>query len=173
MFNSNGDVSDQIELLKGKFRARIWTLRELRRHDFCEADLLKVYTTMIRPVIEYSSVIYHPMLTGEQTRDIEKIQSRALKNIYGHVYSYARLLELSGLETLEERRRKACLKFALKTANNGRFSAWFPMRRKSKRRGDALEYAEQNARTDRRMNSPLYYYRRILNDRVNYDVRKN
>ena len=34
-------------------------------------------------------------------------------------------------------------------------------------------YVEMQARTDRRRNSPLFYFRRILNeDRVDYDVRK-
>ena len=172
VFNSRGDVADQVELLKNKFRSRLWTLRELRRHEFSEAELLKVYSTMIRPVVEYSAVIYHSMLSAEQTNELEKLQASALKNIYGHVYSYNRLLQLSGIQTLAERRRIACLKFATKTAANPRFSSWFPMRRTSRRRGNILEYAEKNARTDRRMNSPLYFYRRILNDRVNYDVRR-
>ena len=128
---------------------------------------------MIRPVVEYTAVIYHPMLTAEQSHELEKLQSRALKNIYGHIYSYRKLLELSNQPTLQEQRKNACLKFAMKTANNPRFSSWFPMRRTSKRRGDQLEYAEKNARTDRRMNSPLFYFRRILNNRVNYDIRKS
>ena len=172
VFNTAADASDQIELLKHKFRARIWTLRELRRHGFSESELLKVYTSMIRPVVEYSSVIYHSMLTAEQTKDLERLQSRALKNIYGYVYSHKKLLEMSGIKTLEERREQACLKFAVKTGNNPRFASWFPMRRTGSRRSSELKYAEQHARTDRRMNSPLFYYRRILNNRVSYDVRK-
>ena len=126
VFNSNGDVSDQLELLKAKFRVRIWKLRELKRHDFTEKELLKVYTTMIRPVIEYSSVIHHSMLISEQCCDLEKLQARALKKIFGYIYSYRKLLEMSNLETLEERRVQACLKFATKTCSNPRFASWFP-----------------------------------------------
>ena len=122
-------------------RRRIWTLRELRRHGgFSENELLKMwYTTpwSIRPVVEYSSVIYHPMLTTEQSKDLERLQARALKNIYGYVYSHKKLLELSQLRTLEEERSiEACLKFAMKTANHPRFSSWFPMRRTGTRRGN-------------------------------------
>ena len=112
------------------------------------------------------------MLTSEQTKELERLQSRALKNIYGYVYSHKKLLEMSGIKTLEERREEACLKFAVKTANNPRFALWFPMRRTGSRRSSELKYAEQHARTDRRMNSPLFYYQRILNNRVSYDVRK-
>ena len=136
IFNSNGDVSDQIDSLQAKFRSRIWTLRELKRHDFSEKDLLKVYTTMIRPVVEYSLVVYHSMLTSQQSINLEKLQARALKNVYGHIYSYRKLLELSNLETLEQRREQACLKFATKSANNPRFASWFPKRRIGGRRGN-------------------------------------
>ena len=168
MFNSSADISDQLSLLKQKFRARIWTLSELKRHSFTEKELLKAYTTMLRPVVEYSSVIYHPMLSAKQANDLERLQACALKNVFGYVYSYRKLLELSGLQSLQDRRIQSCRKFAQKTANNSRFSAWFPKRRTGGRRRTDLEYVEQNARTDRRKNSPLFYYRRLLNERVEY-----
>ena len=114
------------------------------------------------------------MLTGEQTTKIERLQFFALKNIYGFSYSHRELLELAGLQTLHERREEMTLKFANKTAANDRFKHWFPTRRAGgRRKNNCVEYLEMSARTDRRRNSPIYYYRRILNQhRIDYDVRK-
>ena len=133
---------------------------------------MKVYTTMIRPIIEYSSVVYTSMLTQELEERLERVQTRALKNIFGHVYSSKQVLEMSGLYTLKERREKAAIKFANKMVQNKIFAGWFPKRRSKGRTGDQDSYVEYPARTDRRRDSPLYYYRRLLNThRVEYDIR--
>ena len=174
-FNSSATVSDQIEILVNKMSMRTWTLRELANGGFTEKERLEVYKTMIRPIVEYSSVVYNSMLTKEQEKAIENVQTRALKSIYGYVYTKAQVLQMSGLETLAERRERACHKFAVKLANNPRFAGWFPKRKTRARTGgdQNQEYVEYQARTDRRKNSPLFYYRRLLNNnRVNYDVRQ-
>ena len=93
IFNEEADVSSQVESLCKRFRSRTWALRDLRKAGLDTSDLLRVYKTTIRPVVEYSSVIYHPMLTKEQTNYIEKQQFRALKNIYGNDISHRKLLE--------------------------------------------------------------------------------
>ena len=152
---------------------RTWELRELANSGFSEKESLKVYKTMLRPIVEYSAVVYNFITTQEQEDDLERVQTRALKDIYGHVYSRKTLMKMSGLETLKERRDKASLKFVQKLANNPRFGGWFPQKRSSSRQLNTQEYVEYPARTDRRRNSPLYHYRRLLNmNRVQYDVRK-
>ena len=166
LFNEEANVSDQVEALCKRFRSRTWALRDLRKAGLTQQDLLTVYKSTIRPVIEYSSVIYHPMLTAEQTSYIEKQQVRALKNIYGNEHSHRKLLELSELPTLEKRRQDACLRFARKTAANPRFQHHFKQRRARSRAESQVLYAEQNARTNRRKNSPYFYYRRLLNESV-------
>ena len=170
VFNKQADVSTQVDVLCKRFRSRTWALRILRKADFTHQELVAVYKSTIRPVIEYSSVIYHPMLTAEQAAHIEKQQTRALKNIFGNEYSQKRLLELANLPTLEQRREEACVRFARKMSQNPRFEHHF---RKKRSRARALvdeEFVEQQARTNRRKNSPLYYYRRILNDKnVHFD----
>ena len=169
VFNERGDVSSQLGALKSRFRSRTWTLRHLRQTDFSEEELKRFYTTNIRPIVEYSSVVYHSMITKEMSHDLEMQQSRALKNIYGNTYSYSRLLELAGLETLQQRREAACIKFAEKTAANPRFSLWFPRRTTRARSRTQEEFVERRARTERRKKSPLFYFRRMLNsNRLHY-----
>ena len=60
----------------------------------------------MRPIIEYSAVIYHTMPTAEQMAYIEKQRTRALKNIYGNDYSQRKLLELSDLPLSTRERRR-------------------------------------------------------------------
>ena len=111
----------------------------------------------------------------EQETLIEIQQFFALRNIYGFEYSHRKLLELANIETVKQRRIKATVKFATKAAANPRFQSWFPRRRKRGRNNEAEEYVEMKARTDRRRNSPLFHYRRVLNEhRIDDDdVRKN
>ena len=58
---------------------------------------------------------------------LENAQKKCLRNIYGYKLSYSDLLEISGLDTLEERRKKALHKFAHKTVVNPQFEEWFPL----------------------------------------------
>ena len=57
--------------LAAKIRSKTWTLTKLKRFGMDQSDLKKVYTSLIRPVAEYVSVVWHPMLTDEQARSIE------------------------------------------------------------------------------------------------------
>ena len=126
-----------------------------------EAELATVYRTVVRPILDYCAVVYHPMLTDEQDQIVERLQARALKNIYGYKDSYAEMRQKAGVTTHRARRIELCDKFAQKASTNPRFD-WFPERvGRSGRRAET--YQEFQARTDRLFNSPLYYYRRRLN----------
>ena len=172
LFNNSGDCTSQVDSLCRKTRQKIWTLRHLRKAGFNESELLEVYKFYIRLTIEYSSPIYHSMLTQEQQIYIERQQFFPHKNIYGFVYSHRQLLEMSRLSTLLARREAACLKFAKKTEQNPRFAHWFLKKNARTGRKRYQEYIEMQARTDRRRNSPVFSYRRLLNkDRIDYDVR--
>ena len=72
---------------------------------------------------------------------------------------------MAGIVTLRERREELCRKFALKCSNDPVFSKWFPLRtgRMSSRNGRNEMYLEERARCERMKNSPVYYFRRILN----------
>ena len=97
--------------------------------NYSSKDLVKIFATVIRPVIEYAVPVYHSLLTEDQNCLIESLQRRTLKVIYGHKISYARALEISGLPTLEDRRKKIVKKFVLKLSTNSNFSHWIPTHR--------------------------------------------
>ena len=89
------------------------------------SDLKKLYSGLVRSVIEYSSITYGPMLTQYQSNTIENIQKRCLRAMYGYNKSYAELLEESGFQTLKNRREIALEKFARKSLANPLYSDWF------------------------------------------------
>ena len=146
-------------------RETVWILRHLRIAGFNEKELATVDTTVVRPVIDYCSVVYHPMLSDLQDQEVERLQAQALKNIYGYKMSYSDMRKRAGITTLRARRVEMCDKFAEKAAGNPMFLRWFPPRegRTSARAGGGAKFKEFAARTDRLMNSPLFYYRRRMN----------
>ena len=124
-----------------------------------------MYRCFLLYVIDYASVVYHSLLTGDQASALDRLQAAAIKIIFGRKTSYRAALELSGLEHLGERRLRMIDSFIIKTADNPRFIHWFPQRvfvhpnlRKEK------IYLEKHARTERLYNSHLYFYRRGMNE---------
>jgi hypothetical protein len=66
-------------------------------------DLLYYYQSVVRPVAEYACVVWHTSLTKGQTKQLENIQRRAIKIIFGND-SAAASNALSSLLPLSERR---------------------------------------------------------------------
>ena len=145
-------------------RRKFWVLYHLRRAGFTEKELAKVYRTCLLPVLDYCSVVYHPFLTDEQDQAIERLQSAALRCIFGYNTSYTRMRELAEVQTHRQRRIEASDKFAQKCLGNPRFATWFPSKavgRRGMRRGE--EYLEEFARCNRLRDSPIFFMRRRLN----------
>ena len=119
-------------------------------------ELCKVYKTIIRPVADYCSVVYHSMLSDEQDELLDRCQAHALRCIFGKDISYEKMRERAGITTLRQRRVELCDKFARKCLKNPRFSGWFPRKdtRRSGRSGGE-EFVENFARCDRLYNSPI------------------
>ena len=89
-------------------------------------DLINIYILFIRSCAEYCIAAFHSSLTQEQATDIERIQRTCLKVILGDTYiSYDAALEMTGLATLQFRREKHCLDFALKCIKHPRNSRLF------------------------------------------------
>ena len=80
-FSDRPNMDAQVAHIKKSFRMRYWMLRNLKSIGFTEDELVQVYKTMIRPVVDYGCVVYHSSLTIEQDSDIERLQNHALKCI--------------------------------------------------------------------------------------------
>ena len=98
----------------------------------------------------------------------QRVQKRALRIILGPDYlSYDQALQLCNLTSLQERRKKLCVKFAMDIYKSDEFSAWLPLQVK-----DKVQYSLRNAnhfnkikcRTNRHQNSAIPYFVNLLND---------
>ena len=78
--------------------------------------------------------------------------------------SYKEALKFLNLETLEFRRNKLSLKFALKTEKHEKFKSWFnPIFKNVETRSSNKKYYDVKANTTRFQKSPLSFLTRILN----------
>ena len=117
---------------------------------------------MLRPVVEYGCVVFHSSLTDDQDERIERLQEHALKCIFGPELSARKLRGLAAIPTLRQRREELVEKFDIKCSNDPAFEHWFP-RRTGRTTRNMDTYLEEQARCERLRNSPLHYFRRILN----------
>ena len=73
-FDTRPGVELHVEKMEEKLRKRLWTLRHLSRADMPQSDLLFLYKSVIRPVLDFAAVAYHTMLTAGQTYRLEQLQ---------------------------------------------------------------------------------------------------
>ena len=122
-FSGKPDAQEHIDHVKKKVREHFWILRHMKMAGTSCDDLVALYKCFILPLIDYSSVVYHSLLTSRQADSIENLQATALKIIYGCSQSYQKILEHHSkkLKCLHDRRERLVDKFVLKSSKNGRF----------------------------------------------------
>ena len=85
-------------------------LYQLKRAGISQSDLVTVYMSAVRPVLEYACPMCHTNLPKYLSDSIELIQNRALKSIFPGK-SYTDILYDIGLRTLRERREILCMTY--------------------------------------------------------------
>ena len=128
-------------------------------------DMITIYISYIRSILELSCQVWHSSLTQEDIEDLERVQKSALKIILKEDYdTYDQALETLMLGKLSERREKMCVKFAKNCAQNELTKDLFPLNP-----ADGLEtrnkepYRVLFANTDRLRDSAVPYLQRLLN----------
>ena len=126
-FSLRPTVDLHLDKTARKFRSRLWFLRHLKNANVEAKDLVHVYKCFLVPILDYACMVYHPLLTKQQADGLERLQSAAMKIIFGWTESYADILRSNNIEYLAERRQRVMDKFILKTASNDKFNeSWFP-----------------------------------------------
>lgn len=100
------------------YRSLCFLKRKLK-HATSNAKIT-AYKTMIRPILEYASIVWSPNKKVDINR-LEKIQRQAARfilNKYKRTDSVTEMLSQCGLQSLETRRRIARLKFLFALYNN-------------------------------------------------------
>ena len=92
-----------------KATMRLFLLRTLKRVGLGTNDLVLVYCSIVRSIIEYASPVWAaiPLYLDDL---IESVQRKALKIIFGPV-DYTEALVLAGLESVGDRRVGTCKRF--------------------------------------------------------------
>ena len=167
IIDNKGGVAGQVELIKDKFRRRFWSLIHLRKAGIKGHHLFRLYTVLVRPILESNGVVFHPMLTQGQSNDLEKLQKHVIRLCFGRFECYRTILAALAIPSLQSRRLVAIRKFVAKTITRDDAFArkWFVRRQEV---GTALRrrrpYIENKARTERYLKSPLLCLQKIAND---------
>ena len=101
--------NEHCDSIHKKATKRLFVLRTLKRVGLGTNDLVLVYCSIVRSIVEYASPVWAaiPLYLDEL---IESVQRKALKIIFGRV-DYTEALVLAGLESLSDRRVGACKRF--------------------------------------------------------------
>ena len=161
------------EIVK-KANRRMELLRKVATFNPQVQDLKIIYFLFIRSILEQSAVVWHSSLSNENSIDPERVQKSALKIILGERYKgYKYSLDFLGIQTLKERRRELCLKFAKKCLNNPKLKDMFPVSSKthSMITRKPEKYVVERAKTERYRNSPLIYMKMLLNQESRTEVK--
>ncbi len=69
--------NEHVENIIAKAGKRVYMLYQLKRAGIGQHDLVTIYVSVIRPVIEYACPVWHTNLNKHLTESIETVQKRA------------------------------------------------------------------------------------------------
>ena len=120
-----------VDSIVPKAAKRLYILRILTCSNVSTNDLVTVYATLIRPLLEYGCIVWHFSLPLCLSDGLESIRKRALRIILP-LYSYASALEALNLPSLLLRRESLCSKRFSKLSSlaNPSFIHLLPPRRR-------------------------------------------
>ena len=148
-----------------KASKRLWILRRLKKLGASQSDLIDVYVKQIRCILELAVPAWQGSLSQAEKFDLERVQKCASHIILGDSYnSYTNALKILELETLESRRYKLALKFALKAEKHAKFRKWFRIKEKGvETRQTRDKYWSVRAKHVRYDKSPISFLTKLLN----------
>ena len=108
---------EHVDIITKKASKRLYLLKLLRRAGVELDALVKFYCACVRSVLEYACQAFHSSLPVYLTKQIERIQKRALR-IICPAESYEEALSITKLGTLFDRREHLSLELFQKISNN-------------------------------------------------------
>ena len=163
-------VNDQLnwhsntEFIVKKAFKRMIILHNLFKFGLPRQEMVNIYVLYIRSILESSAVVWHSSITKSEEIQIERVQKTALKIILASEYeTYSAALFLTGLETLSERRKFLCKKFAKNCIKNKKMAHMFPLNPSIVDTRHQEKFYVQPATTGRLAKSAIPYMQRLLN----------
>ena len=100
-------------IIKETCKKLLYSLRVLRRARVSQPNIMRIYLSTVRPVLEYAVPVWQN-IPAYLSEAIERVQKRALNIIYPEAESYAHALQLGKLDRLDDRRVLLCYKYMAK-----------------------------------------------------------
>ena len=129
-------------------------------------DLKNIYFTFSRSILEKLAVVWHSSLSKKNRHTLERFQNAAvqitLKNRYTN---YKKGLEILKMDSLDERRRQLCLKFAKNCLKNEKLNGMFNKKNDihQMKKRNTKKYEERISKTERYKKSAIPYLTNLLN----------
>ena len=140
-----------------KASKRLYFLRLLKRANISPTEIIEVYNSIIRSLLEYACEIWHPGLTKQQSNKLEMIQKRAFSIAFPE-NGYRDALQLTGNPSLHDRREKQCQKFFLDICDpNHKLHHFLPPKCKVAHLRSKRQYQLPKVKTNRLKTSPIFY----------------
>ena len=147
--------NDHVNYSVKKSAKRLYMLRLLKRAHCDTKTLISVYFSCVRPILEYCAQVWHYNIPEYLSKEIERIQSRALEIIHPLLSYNESLLDLN-IPTLYSRRELLCTRFFRRkvlSQNSPLFELVEPAEHPSYNLRASNKLAPINCRTNRFKNS--------------------
>lgn len=152
--------NEHVSSICTKAATRLHFLKVLKRAAMSTDDLTYYYQSVVRPVTEYACAVWNSSLTKGQTKQLESIQRRAVKIIFGNDASEVSHA-LDTLPSLAERRHELTKQFFTSIlAPTSCLHHLLPDKRETdviSRLRSAKQYSPPFARTERYKKSTIVY----------------
>lgn len=100
--------NDNVDAIVKKASKRLHILRVLRRSGIPPVDLLVIYNSLVRSVLEYACAVWHTSLPQYLSNKIELVQKRAFRILHPSTH-YVDALDAFGCSRLDQRRQEICI----------------------------------------------------------------
>ncbi|XP_032237538.2 uncharacterized protein LOC116618187 [Nematostella vectensis] len=108
-----------------KATKRLYAIRALKKSGLSSNDLIQVYCSTMRPVLEYASPVWSA-LPEYLVELVESVQKKVLRIVFPNL-SYHEALSHAKLETLCQRRETACIALVAKAKRGGPLKRLIPI----------------------------------------------
>ena len=158
---------EQVKRLISNAARRLFILSKLKKNGVLCEDLVDIYKTYIRPLVEFAAPVWASGITNAQSLGLERVQRRALRIIaWPNLLPYNELLPLMNVTSLSDRRQELVSKFAHSLLQSERHRQLLPetrMRTSGRSLRNSSHLDIPRTRTARYKQSPLPYFVKLLN----------
>ena len=159
--------NENCDLLIRKVNARMALLRGVLSFGASNEEMVHLWKTFCRSVLEQSCVVWNSSLTQENITDLERTQKTFCKLVLKDKFkNYSNSLLLLNLETLQERRNKLSLEFAKSGIKNNTLRDLLPEQDNSGKINTRKQekFKVIFANTERLKNSSIVFMQNQLNN---------